>query len=169
MDGILYYENMAFNDLRGNFAKLYQNGRETPGLEFHLQEIFISKSKKDVIRGFHLQMGSSANHRLISVVNGSVLDVLLDLRPESPTFMRFHSREMNAANPHILIVPPGVAHAFLALEECQMVYVSDKVFDPELDAGVNPLQCGYDWPVVEPIISARDLQLPTSQEWQDTH
>lgn len=165
MKGIIYQESEEFTDARGSFVKVYQNGSFHAEVKFNLQEMFFSKSHKGVIRGFHLQTGESASTRLISVLSGSILDVLLDLRPESSTYLEFHTLELSEIRPHVLIVPPGVAHAFLALEDCLIVYASDKSYNPLLDKGVNPNSSGYKWPIRNPIISERDSKLPSIEEW----
>jgi dTDP-4-dehydrorhamnose 3,5-epimerase len=165
MEGVRLIENQRVEDERGNFLKFYSHERGQLEAPLQLHESFISQSFMGVIRGFHLQTGRSANHRIIQVVVGKVFDVLLDLRPDSETFGTFEIHELSDSNSLTLIVPPGVAHGFQAIENSTMLYLTSSTWDPKRDKGVNPLQSGFPWPMPATYVSERDLELPNLQEF----
>lgn len=165
MNGVRVFKSSEFLDERGSFLKLYTHEQSGYVEPFVLFESFISESRKGVVRGFHLQTGISANHRVIQVIEGKVLDVLLDLRTDSNTFGMYESMELSADNRLTLLIPPGVAHGFQALEKSKMLYMTSSAWDPARDTGVRPVGSGFTWPLPITFMSQRDTNLPTLEEF----
>lgn len=155
-------------DYRGSFTKIYHEGlyREA-GIDFQLKEQFISVSSKDVVRGMHFQLPPYDCDKLVTVLEGAVLDVILDLRASSPTYLQTEQIELRGDRPKAILVPRGVAHGFLALEDhSMMLYNVSSVYAPHSDTGIRWDSFGFIWPTVKPVISNRDMELPTLDEFQ---
>jgi dTDP-4-dehydrorhamnose 3,5-epimerase len=158
LPGLRLIRPRLFQDARGSFVKTYhRDAFREAGLDFAPREEFFSTSAKNVLRGMHFQLPPAAHAKLVYCLAGGVLDVVLDLRKNSPTFGRFQARELNAANREIFFIPVGFAHGFLALtENATMVYQTGTVHSPAHDAGVRWDSFGFNWPVKNPILSERD-------------
>ena len=165
MDGVKYWQSQAIFDSRGSFVKSYTHENSGLTYPFNLHELFTSTSSPGVVRGFHLQTGASENFRVIQLLSGKVLDVLLDLRPNSHTFCQYLARELSYGLNETLLIPPGVAHGFQALEESTMLYLASSSWDPLHDTGVNPVGSGFDWPLAITNLSERDIKLPTLDQY----
>jgi len=150
-------------DERGDFTKILSSGI-TP--ELHTEEVFLSQTKKGFLRGLHLQNGPYLNNRIIACLAGKVFDVLLDLRPDSSTFLNISTIELNSLSPIGLYVPSGIAHGFQSLENgSQLIYFSDKGFNSNFDTGVSPIKSGIEWPIRVAGMSKRDVSLPSLSEY----
>ena len=158
LPGLCLIRPRLFQDARGSFVKTYhRDAFRKAGLDFAPREEFFSTSAKNVLRGMHFQLPPAAHAKLVYCLAGGVLDVVLDLRKNSPTFGRFQARELNVANREMFFIPVGFAHGFLALtENATMVYQTDTVYSPAHDAGVRWDSFGFDWPVKNPVLSERD-------------
>lgn len=151
-----------FIDNRGSFFKLFhETNFKNSGITANFKEIFFSTSHKNVIRGMHVQNGPMALEKLVTVLSGSMIDVVLDSRKNSPTFGQYIHIQIDAKHPQAIYVPKGCAHGFTALEDNTVVgYMVTEVHDPANDTGFLYNSFGYDWQVKHPIISERDLALP---------
>jgi dTDP-4-dehydrorhamnose 3,5-epimerase len=165
MKGVNYWISEAMVDSRGSFVKNYTKSLSGLSEPLPLHEVFTSTSLPGVVRGFHLQVGSSENYRIIQLISGKVLDVLLDLRPKSETFGHFQQRELTYGKNETLLIPPGVAHGFQAFELSTMIYLTTSGWDPENDTGVNPLTSGFEWPLTITNMSERDKNLPNLEKY----
>ena len=159
-----YYETQTIPDNRGSFTKLFSDTRGK-NKSLIMSEIFTSYSIAGVVRGMHLQVGKRANWRVVSVLSGSVFDVLIDLRRESSTYGLIISKILNIPGVSTVVVPPGVAHGFQALEDAQLLYVTTCVYDSNLDTGVSISSLNIDWPITSFLQSERDRSLPDISEW----
>lgn len=163
LHGVYIVETDAFQDDRGTFIKTFHEDTfKEHGIHVDFKESFYSTSKKDVIRGMHFHLPPKAHAKLVYVTHGSVLDVVVDLRKDSPTYGHYTSMELTAQNHRMTYIPVGCAHGFLSLEDntC-MVYLQSGVYDKECDAGITHDSFGMIWPVENPIISKRDKDFPT--------
>lgn len=164
--GVYFQKSSTHLDGRGSFRKSFAKDSQVPVEIFELAEIFHSVSKPGVFRGMHLQTKRSASLRCVTIISGRVQDVLLDLRVESKTYLQKvvfdWSYKDEVAS---IIIPPGVAHGFLAIEESTLVYASNNHHDSNLDTGVNPFS--LDLPFLKEIheISDRDRSLPDISRW----
>ena len=125
-----------------------------------------SFSSKGVLRGLHFQTGEYAQAKLVRVVKGTVLDVVVDMRKDSPTFSKHFSIELSEDNKRQLFVPRGFAHGFIVLSETAIFsYKCDNFYNKDSEQGLryDDPSLGIDWrlPASEFIISEKDLVLPT--------
>ena len=126
----------------------------------------LSFSKKGVIRGLHLQLEPFAQGKIVTVVQGKVLDVVVDLRKNSPTFGKTFSCLLNSETHNMLMIPEGFAHGFAALTDSLFFYKCSSPYHPEFETGIiwNDPQLKIDWKIEHPVLSEKDLQLPTLEE-----
>jgi dTDP-4-dehydrorhamnose 3,5-epimerase len=162
--GVKHFSSNQFKDNRGSLTKIWSASWDGGG-EFVSREFFYSDSLPGVVRGMHFQMGEAACSRYISVLVGTILDVVLDLRPDSSTYLNFQAVEMDPLSTSTVFVPSGVAHGFQALEEARTLYISGANHVPSLDTGVNSDSFGFKWPIENPIRSARDESLLDLSVW----
>lgn len=148
-----------FVDSRGSFVKTYHEGLfQALGVNLDIREEFYSVSHKNVIRGMHFQLPPHEHDKLVYCTHGAVMDVLLDLR-KGPGYGNVASTELSGENAHLVFIPKGIAHGFLALtDEALMLYKTSTVHAPEADCGIRWDSFGFDWEMAEPIISTRDQQ-----------
>jgi len=161
----------VFKDPRGLFSETF-NARTFEDKTRH-QVNFVqdnqSQSSRGVLRGLHFQTGAMAQAKLVRVALGKVIDIVVDLRKESPTFGQHFSIELTAENAYQLFVPRGFAHGFVTLSEKSIFcYKCDNYYDKSSESGIiyNDATLQLDWhlPEEELIISEKDLELPTFQE-----
>lgn len=170
LKGAYLIENFSVGDNRGGFTKCFEKDiYHDGGIDFSLNETFISVSVKNVIRGLHFQ----TNHpqaKLVCVPAGRVYDVIVDLRPDSDTFGQWRGFELSSENHRALYVPRGFAHGFASLEDqTLMMYQCDGAYDKGSDTGIrfDDPDIGIVWPVnlKEAIHSDRDLRLPLLKDY----
>ena len=161
---IILVEPEVFSDNRGYFFESFKaSDFKKANIPNHFVQENFSFSKKNVIRGLHYQKDPKAQGKLVSVLNGGIWDVAVDIRRESPTFLKWVAAELNDRNHAMLFIPPGFAHGFIALtEDIHLLYKCTKEYAPEADAGIrwNDPTIGILWPVSNPIVSAKDAALP---------
>jgi dTDP-4-dehydrorhamnose 3,5-epimerase len=163
---VLLIEPTVYADDRGYFKESYNlNDFEEflPGVKFVQDN--ESKSSKGVLRGLHFQKAPHAQAKLIRVVQGSIWDVAVDIRPESPTFKQFTFAELSSDNHAQYFVPRGFAHGFLVTSDTAIVqYKADNFYHPGSDSGIHPHdpKLGIAWvlPQSQHILSKKDLILP---------
>ncbi len=122
-----------------------------------------SHSVCGVLRGLHYQKEPRAQGKLMLVAQGEIFDVAVDIRKGSPTYAHWVSQVLSAENGYILYVPPGFAHGFVVLSEsADLIYKVTAEFAGECERGIawNDPEIGIEWPVANPILSSRDVQLP---------
>lgn len=170
LEGAYLIEYFSVGDNRGGFSKSFEKDiYKEAGIDFTLNETFISVSEKNVIRGLHFQT-NKPQAKLVSVPKGKVYDVIVDLRPDSPTFKKWEGYELSDENHRALYVPRGFAHGFASLEDgTLMMYQCDGAYDKETDTGIrfDDPDIGIEWPVdlKETIHSTRDLGLQSFAEY----
>lgn len=162
LPGVKILKPFVFEDARGNFVKpFHEDQLAAHGISMIVREEFFSTSAKNVLRGMHFQIPPHAHQKLIYCLSGRVLDVLLDLRKESPAYGKAVSFELSAVNHHVAYVPEGIAHGFLSLEDGScMVYKTDAVHAADADKGLLWNSFDFEWPVEDAVISGRDLTHP---------
>lgn len=120
-------------------------------------------ARRGTLRGMHFQRAPSREGKLVRCTAGAILDVVVDLRPDSPTYRRWEGVELTAANRRALYIPPGLAHGFQTLvDDTEVFYQMTDMFAPDLADGVrwNDPAFGIEWPVADPILSERDAAYP---------
>jgi dTDP-4-dehydrorhamnose 3,5-epimerase len=165
--GCVAVQPRLFNDERGRFVKVFNEDEfRKLGLETDFKEEFYSQSKRGVIRGMHFQVPPSDHVKLVYCVHGEALDVVLDLRRGSPTYGQADATLLSAERGNYLYIPKGIAHGFCSVSAiATLVYKVSTVHDPRSDTGILWNSFGFDWPVSEPIISARDSNFKSLSEF----
>ena len=165
--GLLLIEERHYHDDRGYFVETWTR-RAFAELEIEADFVQDNQSlsrTRGTLRGLHYQKAPHAQAKLVRVMNGSIFDVVVDIRDNSPTFGRWCSVILNAGEAKQLFVPRGFAHGFMTLVDNTIVtYKADSPYHPASDAGIfwNDPELGICWPVPEAelSISAKDRQLP---------
>jgi dTDP-4-dehydrorhamnose 3,5-epimerase len=163
---VLLIEPTAYADQRGYFMEthnLHDFEEFLPGVKFVQDN--ESKSTRGVLRGLHFQKSPHAQAKLVRVVQGSIWDVAVDIRPRSPTFKQYCFAELTADNHFQFYIPRGFAHAFLVTSETAIVqYKTDNFYNPLSDAGISPHdpELKIPWPlsIEEQLLSQKDSDLP---------
>lgn len=164
--GLLIFEPKVFEDSRGYFFEAYNERLfKQEGIELRFVQDNQSKSAYGVIRGLHYQLNPFAQSKLVRVIEGSILDIAVDIRKGSSTFGKYFSLELSAENRKQLFIPPGFAHGFSVLTETATVlYKCDTFYNKESEAGIryNDPSFNIDWkiPSGKEIVSEKDQQLP---------
>jgi dTDP-4-dehydrorhamnose 3,5-epimerase len=152
-------------DERGFFARSFcQREFEKHGLSPHIVQCNISgNKKKGTLRGMHYQTAPHQEAKLVSCIQGSLYDVIIDLRPDSPTYCKWMEVELSAKNYRLLYIPEGFAHGFQTLEDDTLIfYQMSEFYHPECSMGIrwNDPFFGISWPIHDPILSERDCLYP---------
>ena len=166
LPGVYVLDCPYFPDQRGDFTKLFHiDALSKQGIAFTPAESFLTRSKADVLRGMHFQVGEAAHVKLVTCIKGQVLDVVVDVRPESINFNKPFAIEISESNNTALLIGKGYAHGFLTLaEDSWMLYTTSTIHCPSLDRGVLWSSIAFDWPIAKPLISERDGLHPLLQE-----
>jgi len=167
IDGPLLITPNKFGDERGFFSETYNKKLLTDSgfdKEF-VQDNQSLSTQKGVIRGLHFQTPPHAQDKLVRVVRGSILDVAVDIRKDSPSFGKHIAVELSAENWQQLLVPIGFAHGFCTLQpDTEVVYKVSEYYSPECDAGIAFDDCdiNINWPIdpSKAILSEKDKRLP---------
>ncbi len=156
---MLLVEGKSFSDERGTFLELYSVSHNVAGIRF-VQDNY-SRSKKGVLRGLHFQEPNGQG-KLVQVVRGSVYDVAVDIRRGSPHFGKWFGTILSEENHLKMWIPAGFAHGFYAITEADFVYKCSELYIAEYDRAIryNDPAIGVDWPVLDPILSAKDQTAP---------
>ena len=161
---VILVEPKLFPDNRGFFAETYKmSDFKMNGIEHDFVQDNHSKSKSGVLRGLHYQANPKAQGKLVRVISGSIFDVAIDIRKNSPTYGKWVSALLNAENHHMLWVPPGFAHGVLVMEDdTQLIYKVTEQYSPEHDRCIrwDDPNIAIDWPINNPELSEKDLKAP---------
>lgn len=171
LKGCFILEPIKYGDSRGYFFESFNDNtfRSLTGAETQFVQDNQSFSSKGVLRGLHAQSGEHAQAKLVRVLHGKVLDVAVDVRPNSPTFGEYIAVELSEENNLQLFVPRGFLHGFVVLSDtATFFYKCDNFYNKESECGIHPLDAtvGVDWqlPVEELILSDKDKDAPCFQE-----
>ena len=158
ISGLFLIKPKKFEDKRGKFVKTFHlETLEKNGLKTDFKESYYSISQKNVLRGMHFQTPPHEHEKLIYVPHGSILDVVLDIRKNSPTYGKFVTQKLNANNAHMFYIPKGCAHGFLSLEDdTNVTYMQTTMYADNNDGGINYNSFGCDWGTEVAIVSDRD-------------
>ncbi len=158
--GPLIIQPDLFEDERGYFFESYNNEKfHELGLNFLFNQDNESKSKKGVLRGLHFQLPPHAQGKLVRVVTGSVLDVAVDIRRDSPTYGKYVATVLSGENKTMFWIPFGFAHGFLTLEnDTVFSYKCTEVYHHESEACIrwNDPELNIDWGIKKPVVSGKD-------------
>ena len=168
LPGLLLVELDVHGDDRGFFVERF-NVEEfrTAGLPTNFVQDNHSRSRPGVVRGLHYQH-TPTQGKLVGVTRGRIWDVVLDIRPDSPTCGHTQSTELSDMNGRLLWIPPGFAHGFCVLGDtpADLLYKVDTPYNPDGEGGIlwNDPELAIAWPADDPIVSARDQTMPTFAE-----
>ena len=173
-EDLFVFEPRIFSDSRGYFFESFNEKlfEEELNQSFHFVQDNQSKSNYGTLRGLHFQKGEFAQRKLVRVLSGVILDVVLDLRPESKTFKKHLSIELSDENKKQLLVPKGFAHGFVALSEsAEVFYKCDNYYNPQAEGGIyfGDPDLGIDWKVPHHklIVSEKDQKNITLKKYLD--
>ena len=171
---VIIIEPKVHGDDRGYFVETFRADKleEFLGYKINFCQDNESKSSKGVLRGLHYQLAPAAQTKLVRVIQGSVLDVAVDIRKGSPTFGQYVSVKLTGENKKQLLVPRGFAHGFIVLEDdTTFAYKVDNYYSPENDRGISfdDMDLGIDWILdkEELNLSAKDKIQPKLSETND--
>jgi dTDP-4-dehydrorhamnose 3,5-epimerase len=167
IDGLVEIIPTIFNDDRGWFYEFFNKSTfEKAGIPSHFVQENTSFSKKNVIRGLHFQQQPHEQGKLVTVLSGSVMDVVVDLRKGSKSFGQVYYCQLDSIKRNMLMVPEGFAHGFAALEDSYFYYKCTNLYNKPAESGIlwNDSDLNIEWPVKNPIVSEKDQKLPTWNE-----
>lgn len=166
IDGAFLVDICRVEDRRGFFARAWSADEFTAiGLPAAINDVNLSlNSRKGTIRGMHYQLPPHAEAKFVRCVSGALYDVIIDLRPDSPTFLKWAGFEIDAATCQAVFVPAGCAHGMQALaDDTGMLYMTTGKYHPESERGIRWDDPFFSiiWPVMDdPVLSDKDLSWP---------
>lgn len=155
-------------DRRGDFVKIFHADifRQN-GLEAIFQETYYSRSKRHVLRGLHFQVPPYEHVKLVHCLDGVIFDAVVDLRHDSPSFLKVYTVTLSSHEATALYIPKGMAHGFMVKSDSALVlYEVSTVYSAAHDMGVLWNSAGIPWPYTNPIISERDNSFVTLSAFQ---
>lgn len=165
LDGAVIIEPDIFDDARGWFYESYSKTKlEQLGIyaDF-VQDNRSYSAQKGTLRGLHCQTEPKAQSKLLTCLRGAILDVAVDIRKGSPTYMKWTSVELSGENKRMFFIPKGCLHGFVTLTpDVEVSYKVDEYYSPENDRSIrfDDPSIGVDWGVENPILSAKDENAP---------
>jgi dTDP-4-dehydrorhamnose 3,5-epimerase len=170
---VFVIEPKVFGDARGHFFESFQADAfaQATGWNGAFVQDNQSRSSQGVLRGLHLQLAPRAQGKLVRVLSGSILDVAVDIRVDSPTFGQHVAVELNDENRHQLWVPPGLAHGFRVLSQsADVMYKTTDTWTPEFERSIrwNDSQLKIGWRLADgevPLLSEKDAAAPSFAEF----
>jgi dTDP-4-dehydrorhamnose 3,5-epimerase len=169
LEGVYIINNFNSIDERGLFVKTFNKSIfQELNLDFEIRESYFSISKKNVIRGMHFQLPPHEHEKLVFVPKGSIIDVVVDLRQKSTTYLQHISVKLSEHNKKSIFIPKGLAHGFKSLQDYTItVYNVATEYNPTYDAGIHYNSLGFDWQFNNPILSKRDEEFETLAQFCD--
>jgi len=169
IEDLLLIKPNVFEDTRGYFFELFNSDEyKKAGLNFNFVQDNISKSQKGTIRGLHFQIGEYSQGKLCQVIVGNVLDVAVDIRPDSKTFGKHYSVELSSENHYQLWMPPGFAHGFSVLsKEAVFLYKCTNFYNKNNERAIsfNDKELNINWKVETPVVSEKDKAAPSFKDY----
>lgn len=171
IEGVWLAETQVRSDDRGYFLEWFKSSEvlAKTGFDFSVKQANISLSNKGVIRGIHYSIAVGGQAKWVSCLSGSVIDVVVDVRPGSPTYKKVEYFELKAGDGKALLIGPGLGHGFIALEDKTVIsYLLTTQYSPEFEFGISPTdtELKIDWQLksldgIDPVLSAKDSEAPT--------
>ncbi|MBS1763556.1 MAG: dTDP-4-dehydrorhamnose 3,5-epimerase [Bacteroidetes bacterium] len=164
LNGLCVLKTNVYKDNRGYFLESYhQDKMKTVGIEKTFMQDNFSLSANNVLRGLHFQNPPYAQGKLVKVVSGAVLDVAVDIRPQSPTFGKNFTIQLNQDEHLMLWIPEGFAHGFVSLADNTLFYYKcSNIYNQQMESGIryDDPDLNINWGVKNPVLSEKDLLLP---------
>lgn len=170
-EGLIEMQPKIWGDSRGFFLEMFQEEIYSNfGISYPFVQDNLSRSTHGVLRGLHFQVNNPQG-KLVTCINGQVLDVVVDLRIDSETFGHHYAVILDSEKRNQLWIPPGFAHGFSVLSEfADFFYKCTDFYAPDDEAGIiwNDPELGIDWKIKSPKVSEKDMQLPSLREVLDS-
>jgi dTDP-4-dehydrorhamnose 3,5-epimerase len=169
IDGLKLIERHMLGDSRGHLTRLFcAEELSEAGWTMPIAQInHTHTSKRGAVRGMHYQRPPYSEMKLVSCIRGELLDVVVDLRSESSTYLQSHAELLSAKNGKALLIPEGFAHGFQALtDDVELIYCHSVIYVADAEAGISPRdeKLGIEWPLQITEISDRDNRHPPIDE-----
>lgn len=166
---VILIKPKVFSDNRGFFMETYKKSVFMEnGIDLDFIQDNHSKSKKNVLRGLHFQKYPYEQAKLLRCIKGKIVDVAVDIRPDSDTFKNYVRVELSEDNNHMLFIPMGFAHGFVSLsDDVELIYKTSGEYNPQADCGIlwNDKDLNINWKIdFEPILSDKDKNQKTLKE-----
>ena len=166
INNVTYHQSNEISDNRGSFLKIFSKNWDGAN-SIELEESFVTRSLKGSTRGMHIQVEPTTNWKIISIIEGHIFDVLVDTRKNSETYLKINEKYIRSGTS--IVLPPGVAHGFQALETSILLYLSSKSREIQFDLGFNVQSLPINWPMSFEIQSERDQNLPHINDFLNRH
>ena len=170
IEGLLIIQPRVFKDERGYFFESWNKSNfQKQGININFSQDNQSLSSKDVIRGLHFQNPPYEQGKLVRVIQGSVIDIAVDIRRNSLTYGQYFSVKLSGDKKNMLWIPPGFAHGFASLEDNTILsYKCSGEYNREAESSLlwNDVNLNIDWKIENPIISKKDKQSQTFKEFK---
>ena len=165
LPGLMVVQRKPIKDNRGLFVRLFCGDEfRQIGIAKPIVQINQSLTRhRGAVRGLHFQHPPHAEMKVVTCLRGEVFDVAVDLRADSPTFLRWHAELLSADSRKSLLIPEGFAHGFQTLtEDCELLYLHTEAYVPQAEGGLHPREplVGVDWPLPITELSPRDENHP---------
>ena len=171
LKGLWLAESQVWKDERGSFQEWFKSEEvfEATGFKFSVLQANISSSKENVIRGIHYSLAPGGQAKWVTCASGRIVDVVVDIRPNSPTFKKTVYVNLQAGDGKSILIGPGLGHAFISLkDDTNVSYLISSPYSPEYEYGIHPMdpELNINWdlgsgPDNSAVISAKDLDAPT--------
>lgn len=174
IEGAWLFQSPSHGDDRGFFREWFRSSvvSETLGREFNVAQSNLSRSKKGVVRGIHFSMSPMGQAKWVTCANGAIWDVVIDIRPKSPTFKRWEAIELRAEEGKAVLISEGLGHAFLSLEDDTVIsYLLTTPYSPKEEFAINAQdsEIGIDWPKIPLRFSDKDAAALSLGEFLHSH
>jgi len=165
INGAWLYQSDVYGDSRGYFTEWFKNElvQSFIGREFKIAQANISNSRKGVVRGIHCSIAEEGQAKWITCISGSIIDFVIDIRPNSPTFKKWVSVDLSEASGKSVFIGEGLGHAFIAMEDGSRIsYLLNSPYSPSDEFAINPKdpEIAIEWPLEELHFSPKDESAP---------
>ena len=165
IDGAWLYQSDVHGDSRGYFTEWFKSElvKNVIGREFKIAQANVSNSKRGVVRGIHFSIAKKGQAKWVTCISGRIMDFIIDIRPNSPTFKKWVSTEILEGSGKSIFVGEGLGHAFIAMEdESRISYLLSSPYSPKEELAINPKdpQIAIKWPLEELHFSPKDESAP---------
>lgn len=161
---VILVEPKSFPDDRGCFFEVYKESDFIAnGIRAKFVQDNFSHSKRGVLRGLHYQTNPKTQAKLVAALQGEIFDVCVDIRKNSPTFGKWIGKILSEQNHKMLYIPEGFAHGFCVLSQtADVLYKVNQEYSPEHERGIvwNDPDLNIAWPLTNPVLTSKDLELP---------
>jgi len=170
INGAWVFESSTHHDERGYFREWFKDSfiKQELGRDFPVAQSNLSKSKKGVVRGIHFSLAPEGQAKWITCAHGSLWDVVVDIRPKSPTFKRWEAHKLSAGDGRSIFISEGLGHAFVALEEDSVIsYLLSSSYSPTHEHAINPqdTEINISWPDMPLTFSEKDSAAPSLRDF----